>query len=386
MKQFAITISLILAGIVTSGQNLDDFDFSTDSTLEVVTWNIETFPKNGLATVDYVEDIITAIDADILAFQEITDTYLFENAVSGLDGYEAYFPEENHMGLAYAWKTGTVDITEIYRIYPGDNYSRPFPRRPLVMEFSYKGTPLIVVNNHFKCCGDNVIEPEDPWDEETRRLDASELIKTYIDENWPEKHVMVVGDLNDILTDDVEDNVFRIYFDDLDNYRFADWDIANGSSSHWSYPSWPSHLDHILITNELFDEMDEGIAATQTLEIDDYLEGGWNEYENNVSDHRPVAVRFQPDEGVGISPISDSQTKLTIAPNPAKKQVTIQSPEHTSEATVIIYNSQGVKIVKRKIKNGVLHWNTTDIAPGIYIVKFISENRTIASGKVIVKP
>ena len=41
--------------------------------------------------------------------------------------------------------------------------------------------------------------------------------------------------------------------DDFENYLFTDMDIAQGNSNGWSYPSWPSHLDHILITNELFD-------------------------------------------------------------------------------------------------------------------------------------
>lgn len=386
MKHLIITISLILTGVITFAQNLDDIDFSTDSTLEVVTWNIEWFPKNGLATVDYVKDIIEVIDADILAFQEISDTYLFENAVNNIDGYEAFFPETDHRGLAYAWKTETVDITEIYRIYTESSYSRPFPRSPLVMECSFTGTPFIIVNNHFKCCGDNVLEPDDPWDEETRRLEAGRLLKEYIDENWPDKQVMIVGDLNDILTDDVEDNVFRMYFDDLDNYRFADWDIANGSSSHWSYPSWPSHLDHILITNELFDEMEEEIAKTQTLEIDNYLEGGWNEYENNVSDHRPVAIRFEPEEGLGIFSIDNTHSGLSIAPNPARDNVTIRLPYQTKNAHIAIYNTQGQRIFKRKTENGVFHWSASQMSPGLYIVKLISESHVIATGKILVKP
>ena len=32
--------------------------------------------------------------------------------------------------------------------------------------------------------------------------------------------------------------------------------IALGPSSNWSYPTWPSHLDHILISDEVFDEFE----------------------------------------------------------------------------------------------------------------------------------
>jgi endonuclease/exonuclease/phosphatase family metal-dependent hydrolase len=62
--------------------------------------------------------------------------------------------------------------------------------------------------------------------------------------------------------------------------------IAEGNSLYWSYPSWPSQIDHILITNELFTEHFE----TKTVLYDTYLDGRWTEYEEYISDHRPVAV------------------------------------------------------------------------------------------------
>ena len=39
--------------------------------------------------------------------------------------------------------------------------------------------------------------------------------------------------------------------DESDDYLFTDMEIASGSPLYWSFPGWPSHLDHILITNEL---------------------------------------------------------------------------------------------------------------------------------------
>ena len=67
-------------------------------------------------------------------------------------------------------------------------------------------------------------------------------------------------------------------------------EIAQGHSSEWSFPNWPSHLDHILITDELFDGLNN--SEVQTIKIDEYLDGGWNEYDQNISDHRPVAIKF----------------------------------------------------------------------------------------------
>ena len=91
-------------------------------------------------------------------------------------------------------------------------------------------------------------------------------------------------------------NVFQNFINDSTNYKFVDMDIANGSSGNWSYPGWPSHLDHILITNELFDEFDNTGSTVQTIHIEDYFKEGWSDYEKYVSDHRPVllSLNFNP--------------------------------------------------------------------------------------------
>ena len=70
-------------------------------------------------------------------------------------------------------------------------------------------------------------------------------------------------------------------------------EIAEGNSYYWSYPTWPSHIDHILITNEIFDTFNNGASIVQTYLIDEYLEGGWSEYDVILSDHRPVALKLQ---------------------------------------------------------------------------------------------
>ncbi len=65
--------------------------------------------------------------------------------------------------------------------------------------------------------------------------------------------------------------------------------IAEGNFADWSFPNWPSHLDHILITNELIDN--QNINSVYTFKIDDYM-NGWNEYDNYISDHRPVVINL----------------------------------------------------------------------------------------------
>ena len=283
-------IPLLYFNLNLNGQDLDELYFGTDETFEVMTWNIEWFPKNNQITVDFVTQIIQALDIDILAIQEVDDTAIFNQMLNGLPEYTGYLESEWFAGLAYIYKTDVIEINDIYEIYTTSPYWSAFPRSPMVMDMNFMGENYFLINNHFKCCGDGVLDFNNESDEEKRRYNANNLLKKYIETFLLDENVMVLGDLNDDIAEAQQNNVFQMFLDDTDNYLFVDIEIANGSSSNWSYPTWPSHLDHILITNELFDELDN--SDIQTIKIDEYLDGGWNEYDQNISDHRPVALKL----------------------------------------------------------------------------------------------
>ena len=271
-------------------QDLEDLSFGDDSSLDVATWNIEWFPKNNQITVDYVTEIISLLDLDILAIQEVDDTTLFDQMLDSLPAYSGYYESSWFAGLAYIYKTGLVEINNIYEIYTTSSYWNAFPRSPMVMDMNFMGENYFIINNHFKCCGDGIIDFDDTSDEENRRYTAINLIKEYIDINLSNNNVIVLGDLNDDIAEASPNNVFQEVLIDSIHYRFTDLEIAQGNSFEWSFPNWPSHLDHILITDELFNGSNN--LEVQTIKIDQYLDGGWNEYDQNISDHRPVAIKF----------------------------------------------------------------------------------------------
>lgn len=272
---------------------LDDLFFGTDSTFEVVTWNIENFPQNDEITLDYLNQIIQLLNVDVIALQEIQDFTFFnilKNSLNGWDGYWANSASYD-INLAYLYNESTVVCDSIYEILNDfETWWRPFPRSPLVLELSWNTEKIFVINNHFKASGDGIINLDDEWDQETRRLEACLRLKEYIGLFLPDENVIMLGDLNDDIAEPQDNNVFWNFIEDTGNYLFADMEIAEGSPANWSYPSWPSHLDHILITNELFDEYENSIV--QTILVDHYLEGGWHEYDVNISDHRPVGMKF----------------------------------------------------------------------------------------------
>jgi exonuclease III len=208
-----------------------------------------------------------------------------------MPGYECYFKSSYYGGLAYVYNINTIQINAKYEIFTSQPYWNAFPRSPQVLDCNFMGNNYIIINNHFKCCGDGIINVNNNNDEENRRLQAVTYLKQYLDNTLVGKRVILLGDLNDQLTDNTPNNVFQDFISDNHNYLFTDMIIAEGNSVDWSYPTWPSHLDHILITSELFSDFQNLNSLVSVIRIDDYM-GSWNNYENNVSDHRPIGIKL----------------------------------------------------------------------------------------------
>lgn len=251
-----------------------------DETLELVTWNLENFPVS-FQTRSQVKQMIEMLNPDLIAVQEIRSEVDFESLVADLQGWEGdvLTVGNSTQRLAYLYKTSELTLLEpIKNLFEAntEEYNEAFTsvRRPIHGRFLHKnGLSFEVINVHLKCCNGS----------EDRRRKAMDLIKQKIDTDWAQQPVVVLGDFNDELVDD--DNVFDVFLNDPVNYQFTTLPIAQGSSSFWSYPSWPSHLDHILITDELFNR----VMNTSTLRFSACFTG----YATSVSDHRPVMIRLE---------------------------------------------------------------------------------------------
>ncbi len=388
LKSYLPVFLFLLNAITLPAQSIQDLSFGTDTTLEVMTWNIQNFPKNGETTTNNVSQIIINLDVDLLALQEIEDTNVFKQMVNDLSGYEADFRPSYMANLAYIYKTDEIQIDDIYEIYTAQSYSGIFPRSPLVMEFTFKNREYIAINNHFKCCGDGILDLDDYNDEETKRYHASNYLKDYIDNNFPEENVIMLGDLNDELTDETQNNVFQQILDDPDNYSFADMEIANASSSEWSYPTWPSHLDHILITNELFNEFEKDISDIQCIKLDDYFTNGWNEYESKVSDHRPVALKLSyQSTPTPIDKINSSDILLSNYPNPFKNSTTLHFSELNEKGQIEIFTMEGRKVQSISLSAGQSStvWNAENLPAGVYIARLILNGKKESVSQMLLK-
>jgi len=250
-----------------------------------MTWNLEHFPKENNVTLEYVVNFLVASNIDVVALQEIESRSYFELLIDSLNieddtgiwvGFRAG-GNSAMMELAYIIRTDEFsNISEPFEIFHDEGYA--FPREPYVISLDYDNESIIIMNNHLKCC--------DGYENEARRQLASNILQDYIEEVYPTNKVIVLGDLNDEIQESQQYNVFWNFIDDPDFFLFADMAIAEGSPLYWSYPSWPSHIDHILVSDELFSK----IGDVETILYDEYIEGGWVWYDNFVSDHRPVFI------------------------------------------------------------------------------------------------
>jgi endonuclease/exonuclease/phosphatase family metal-dependent hydrolase len=293
MKQFVI-LSIIIFFIGMQAVEMPEIDLASlavgeKHTLEVMTWNLQNFPKHEFS-IELASQVINAVDPDLIALQEIeSDSAFFAvvNKLNALDkhswsGYRAnrnYWKQE----LAYIYKTDEIKVNGIYEIFYGE--FQPFPRSPLVMEFQYQDQEIIIINNHLKARSGE--------ENKIRRKNAIQKLDDWITSNHPDSNVIILGDMNDNLL--AEDNVFQIILDKPDEYLFADFEIASDEVADWSYPytKYRNHIDHILISNELFDEFRNTDSFVKVVVIDRFMEGGEENRYQFLTDHRPVLVKLR---------------------------------------------------------------------------------------------
>lgn len=262
--------------------------FGEESTLEIVTWNIQDFPKEGQITINKVGEIIRYSDVDIFTIQEITDTISFNQLVANLSEYEGLYSEDTYNGFylktGIIYKKDIVEIESYSQLFWGDWYA--FTRPPLLLEIKSElngnifDFNLIII--HLKAGGG--------WEEIDRRRAAAESLKAYIDDKIIyefEKDYIIAGDWNDEIDDPEDENSFNVFIADTTNYKFLTWSLA-GNQYFASWPHFPyySLIDHILISKDCFDEFNNG--SIETLRLDDFI---YN-YFDIISDHRPVMAKF----------------------------------------------------------------------------------------------
>jgi len=253
------------------------------SEIWALTWNIETFPKTAQAP-EMLADLLTQINPDVVAVQEIKDVSAFVALDETLPQYERVLPQDDPgtqdtiVGLLYQPSVVTVDAVET--LFQDDGYA--FPRSPLKVHASAGGVDFTMVVVHLKAQTDA--------DSEARRRDACQKLDAWIQGELgagTERDIMVIGDWNDKLTDQPAYNVFQVFLDAPATYRFLTMPLAQ--ADEFTYVPFESLIDHALVTSDMqADVVRSGAADILELELT------VDTYTANLSDHRPVLVKLIP--------------------------------------------------------------------------------------------
>lgn len=384
MKKITIVLILLFCFNYLKAENFEGLSYGTDTTFDIGSWNLIDFPHNGNNTISQLTQIINKIDLDIIAIQEIKDTIQFNNLLDLSQNYKGYAKINYIIGLGFIVKKD-IEILDIKELFNSPEYWTIFPRAPLILEVLKNETKIIIINNHLKCCGDGNLDTLNEKDEEFSRLSAMRLLKEYIDTNYKNEKVILLGDFNDILDDKPKNNVFIDFIYDSLNYSILDYQIAFKDSTNWSYPSWPSHIDHIIINKNLLSEFNSiynnDTNAIQILAIDRYYKNGFSEYSQNISDHRPLVAKFYLNNKTSIE--IDNENKLSIYPNPTQFdniKINIEGIEYANITIIDILGNEKLKLSNISNKSNI------DISPldnGIYLIQINSNNKTY-SQKLIV--
>lgn len=239
--------------------------------LRVVTWNLETFPK-ATGSVGAVARELSALDADLIAVQEIKDPQAFDRLLALLPGYGGVLAEPGpYTRVGAIFRTAVVQPIALESLFVDD--WKAFPRPPLRIEARIGRRVATFVVVHLKAQADAASE--------ARRREACAKLDAWIDAR-PGEEIFVLGDWNDRLTDTASANVFAPFLSDPTQYRFLTDALA--SAGAFSYVRYRALIDHILVTDEVL----AGRKAPQTtvprLDLD--VPG----YEATISDHLPVVT------------------------------------------------------------------------------------------------
>ncbi|HEU5173150.1 MAG TPA: endonuclease/exonuclease/phosphatase family protein [Gemmatimonadaceae bacterium] len=281
----------------------------TDSTLDFGTWNVEWFgdasngPSNEPLQQENVRDVIRMTDLDLWGLQEVVNKSAFDNLLAQLPGYTgflandplvtngaAYYSDfsntEQKVGFIYKPSIATLQGARV--ILTANDYDFA-GRPPLEATFSVtlNGTTetLVVIVFHGKAGATST--------DRTRRLNASNALKAYLDTSHPTGKVMVLGDWNDDVDVSIVSGMsspYANFVNDPADYVFPTKALSDAGIS--STVNYSDFIDHHLNTNELNATYVAGSA--RAMRVDQYF----TSYGTTTTDHYPVASRYSVN-GIG---------------------------------------------------------------------------------------
>ncbi|MFA7327151.1 MAG: endonuclease/exonuclease/phosphatase family protein [Candidatus Kapaibacterium sp.] len=228
-----------------------------------------------------ISQVISTLDADILALQEIENTKAIESIVDTVKYFimTSTYPKEQKTALIINKKIEIVNTYQLDAISLGNEDLRP----GLVAYCRYNGFDFFVGSFHFKSTSrydDTPYKKSRSFD--IRQEQSAILIKEI------KKLVTIKNDKDVILLGDFNDNPSKknSNIKALDNDEF---DFLTSNMMSCKYSIWKS-IDHIIVSQSM-----KSRAKNSTLTMIDINAMFPEEAAKKVSDHCPVIVKMNLD-------------------------------------------------------------------------------------------
>ena len=357
-------------------------------TFDIATWNIEWFGSNGNGPSDNdqqrenVRTVIEQSGIEFWALQEISDSFQFNRLVDSLGtnwiGQLATISGQQHIG--YLYNTDVVrEGRPIHILTDKDFAGRPPLRMTIDVSLPDTTVSITLITVHMKAFGGS--------DDRDRREEGAFWLKNHMDFALPaDRPIILLGDLNDELRFSISGariTPYQNFLDDPANYFFATTEIDANREFTWcgsnSTCSFGSTLDHILISNELFNKLIDN-RAYRLDSVLDTIPG----FVNNTSDHIPVYARFVFSTATATEEIAESPNAFRIRsayPNPARSilNVEMEGVAGRPVLSVEIFDVLGRKIGVPQVgstTSATLRLDTSRLAPGLYILRLSNGRAT----------
>ena len=270
------------------------------STLDIASWNIEWFgdtangPTSESLQLQNARAVIAGADIDIWGVAEIVSLAQWNSLKAQLPGYAGFIAKEPNVinGAAFysgfndteqnvgiLYKTSVATVTDARVILTANDFDfsgRPPLQVTLRVMINGRIENIVVIILHAKCCSDSA-----SW---TRRRNASNALKSYLDANFPTQKVWVIGDFND----DVDASItpgspspYANFVNDAARYRFPTKALSDSGTP--STTSFPDTIDHHLNSNEANATYIAG--SVEVFRVNQFIPN----YDATTSDHSPCS-------------------------------------------------------------------------------------------------
>ena len=351
--------------------------------------------------------ILSAIDADIYAFQEVVGSSadLIKTTLKDLTGKD-YYTSKIGYDLVLASKYEITQSETIYT-YVASSHTKTLA----IHKINVNGKDIVVLNCHPKCCSGtgNDLVREVEFDLMMKYIRDSKDGKTKfsIAKNTP---IIILGDMN-LVGNDIQQNTL-LTGDIVDNNSYGadfnpDWDgtalkdskplVVNQPLAYTKYAtSYPSsRLDYIVYTDSKLEVVNSYVLETKYLSTEQKSKFNFTENDTeDASDHLPVVTDFKYPSHVSVfdkEQIPNSFMLHQNYPNPFNPETKI-SFELSDKGNVKlnIYNSLGEKLkslIDKQLEAGSysVKFEAGNYPSGVYYYKLAFKDQSETKKMILLK-